>query len=354
MAARDDSWPPRTSPLCPEAASGTYGRPVDARFFTISDPAFFVGTVALVNSLRITGHEQEVVVLDRGLTARQRELLAPSVTLVDVPAGHADPYLVKPFPALVDTDGVVVLLDSDMVVTDSLEPVLERAAAGAICVFPDHPADLDRWFAEWHELFGLGAPLRRGDYLNAGFVAVSTARWPGFFPRWWEACARIPAERETLTDPEPLAQLDQDALNALLLSEIPEGAVGQLPSYEWDLRRVSVVDPRTLECRAEGVRQPLLHAWLRPKVWQGRENVHANAYERLLPRILFAPDAAIRLDANDVPRWLRPGAAGQVALHGLRAYNALPEVRARARRAPRRALRGLRALAGRPRARGDE
>lgn len=327
---------------------------MDARFFTISDPAFFVGTVALVNSLRITGHEQEVVVLDRGLTARQRELLAPSVTLVDVPAGHADPYLVKPFPALVDTDGIVVLLDSDMVVTDSLEPVLERAAAGAICVFPDHPADLDRWFAEWHELFGLGTPLRRGDYLNAGFVAVSTARWPGFFPRWWEACARIPAERETLTDPEPLAQLDQDALNALLLSEIPEGAVGQLPSYEWDLRRVSVVDPRTLECRADGVRQPLLHAWLRPKVWQGRENVHANAYERLLPRILFAPDAAIRLDANDVPRWLRPGAAGQVALHGLRAYNALPEVRARARRAPRRALRGLRALAGRPRARGDE
>jgi len=327
---------------------------VDARFFTISDPAFFVGTVALVNSLRITGHEQEVVVLDRGLTARQRELLAPSVTLVDVPAGHADPYLVKPFPALVDTDGVVVLLDSDMVVTDALEPVLARAANGAICVFPDHPADLDRWFAEWHELFGLGTPLRRGDYLNAGFVAVSTARWPGFFPRWWEACARIPAERETLTDPEPLAQLDQDALNALLLSEIPEGAVGQLPSYEWDLRRVSVVDPRTLECRADGVRQPLLHAWLRPKVWQGRENVHANAYERLLPRILFAPDAAIRLDANDVPRWLRPGAAGQVALHGLRAYNALPEVRARARRAPRRALRGLRALAGRPRARGDE
>ncbi len=316
---------------------------MDARFFTISDPAFFVGTVALVNSLRITGHEQEVVVLDRGLTARQRELLGPSVTLVDVPAGHADPYLVKPFPALVDTDGVVVLLDSDMVVTDALEPVLARAANGAICIFPDHPADLDRWFAEWHELFGLGAPLRRGDYLNAGFVAVSTARWPGFFPRWWDACARIPAEREALTDPEPLAQLDQDALNALVLSEIPEGAVGQLPSYEWDLRRVSVVDPRTLECRAEGVRQPLLHAWLRPKVWQGRDNVHANAYERLLPRILFGPDAAVRLDPSDVPRWVRAGAQGRVALQALRAYNELPTLAVRARRAPRRLAREARA-----------
>ncbi len=316
---------------------------MDARFFTISDPAFFVGTVALVNSLRITGHEQEVVVLDRGLTARQRELLAPSVTLVDVPAGHADPYLVKPFPALVDTDGVVVLLDSDMVVTDALEPVLARAANGAICIFPDHPADLDRWFAEWHELFGLGAPLRRGDYLNAGFVAVSTARWPGFFPRWWDACARIPAEREALTDPEPLAQLDQDALNALVLSEIPEGAGGGLPSYEWDLRRVSVVDPRTLECRAEGVRQPLLHAWLRPKVWQGRDNVHANAYERLLPRILFGPDAAVRLDPSDVPRWVRAGAQGRVALQALRAYNELPTLAVRARRAPRRLAREARA-----------
>jgi len=328
---------------------------LDARFFTITDSAFFVGTVVLLNSLRLTGHRHELVVLDRGLSADQRETLAPHVTFVDLTAdGHGDPFLVKPFPAQLEPDGIVILLDSDMAVTGSLEPVIALAAAGKVCVFPDHPADLRRWFADWHELFDLSAPLRRHDYLNAGFVAVSADRWPELFPRWWRACEEVAVRREALADPEPLAQLDQDALNAILMSEVPEGAVEQLPAYEWDLRRVSVGDPETLACFAGDRPQPVLHAWMRPKVWQGRERVLANAYERLVPRILFGEDVAVRIDPSDVPVWLRPGRRARLALRALAAYNELPEVATRARRAPRRALRELRALAGRPRGQDAE
>jgi hypothetical protein len=322
---------------------------VAARFYTISDSAFFVGTVALLNSLRQTGHRQDLVVLDRGLTARQREVLQPHAALVELPAEHRDddPFLVKPFPALLEPEGVVVLLDSDIAVTDSLEAVIAHAAEGRICAFPDHPVDLGRWFAEWHELFELSAPLRHADYLNAGFVAVSVDHWPDFFGRWWEACARIPAQRAGLADPEPLAQLDQDALNAILMSEVPGGAVEQLPTYSWDLRRVSVADPVSLQCYEDGVRQPLLHAWLRPKIWQAPQNVHANAYERLLARILFANDAVARVALADVPRRLRPGLRGRVALYTIAARNELPVVATRARRAPRRIARDIRRVLAR-------
>jgi hypothetical protein len=318
--------------------------PLDARFYTISDARFFVGTVALFNSLRLMGHENELVVLDRGLTEAQRRVLHGHCTLVTIPDNNADPYLVKPFPARVGASGVAVLLDSDMVVTSSLDSVLETAASGRICVFPDHPVDIGRWFAEWEALFDLAAPLRRGPYMNAGFTAVSVENWPQFFVRWWDACRRVAERRESLVDSEPLAQLDQDALNAILLSEVKDEDVERLPSYEWDLRRVSVDDERTLRCTGpDGRTQPLLHAWMRPKVWQSRERVHANAYERLAPRLLLDSDVEIRLDSADVPMWLHPGWRGRVSLHALSAYNELPVLARRVPRIPRRLAREVRA-----------
>ena len=51
--------------------------PVDGvTFYTITDERFFIGTVAMVNSLRLMGHEQRVVALDCGLSKRQRDLLS--------------------------------------------------------------------------------------------------------------------------------------------------------------------------------------------------------------------------------------------------------------------------------------
>jgi len=315
-----------------------------ARFYTITDAAFFVGTVALLNSLRLVGHDEELVVLDRGLTAAQRERLDPHCSFVTLADDFADAYLVKPFPALFAPTGVVVLMDSDMIATTSLDPVIELAEAGKICVYPDHPVDLDRWFPEWYELFDLGAPLRRAPYMNAGFVAVSVDDNPTFLSRWWDACQQVAERRGVLVDPEPLAQLDQDALNAILSSEVRDDEIERLPAYEWDLRRVRIVDAHSLVCAAGEVRQPLLHAAVRPKAWQddGWRRLQLTAYLRLLLRVLFGSDVRLPLEPADVPVWLRPGAAGWATLRALRAANELPTLVRRLPRAPRRAVREVR------------
>lgn len=318
-----------------------------ASFYTISDARFFVGTVALLNSLRVTGHEQDLVILDGGFTPEQRRLLAPHSTFVEVASPPEDRRLLKPFPALVDPEGIVVLVDSDMVITDSLAPILAHAASGRICVFPDHPSDACRWFEEWRDVFALRAPLRHQPYVNSGFLAVPTQHWPELLTRWWETCEQIGARRELVGDPrwEPTDQADQDALNALLMSEVPAGAVEQLLGYEWDLRRVVVEDVKSLVCVSDGRRQPLLHTPLNPKVWQpdGWRRVGMNtAYVRLLPRLLFGPDVAVRLEPEDVPLWVRPGRRPRLVARSATACTQVPTVLRRARRAPRRVVRHAR------------
>lgn len=326
---------------------GTVTVGVRERFFTISDADYFPGTVALVNSLRLTGHEQGIVVLDRGLTQRQRDTLASCADVVELPpSAPSDSYLVKPYPALLDVDGVVTLIDSDMIVTSSLQPILDHAASGRICAFPNHPSALWRSFPEWLELFELRTTLRKQPYLNAGFVAMSVDRWPTFLQRWWSACTAIPDRLASLDDPEPLAQLDQDALNAILMSEIPEKSVEILPSYEWHLGRVELVDESTLLCVANGTQQPLLHTPRTPKVWQASGWRHVEpstrTYVTLMPRVLFASDVPIRLMPSDVPLWVRPGRLARISAAVLAAANGTPWVLRKAQRIPHRTVRELR------------
>jgi hypothetical protein len=333
---------------------------VKTRFFTISDSRFFVGTVALLNSIRLTGHDADLVVLDRGLTESQRERLSAHAIMFELPAEMgSDPYLVKPFPALMPFDGIVVLVDSDMVVTDALDPILAKAAAGSICMFPDPPGDYWRWFSEWQDIFELRAPLRRQPYLNAGFLAVSTAHWPALFQRWWDVCALIPERRSSLPglrhtpdSQHPLSQLDQDAINAILMSEVPAEKLEALPPYEWDLRRVVVEDSESLVCVSGRYRrrQPLLHRHNAPKVWQsdGWQRVRPDAYVQLLPRLLFAADLPLRLTPDCVPLWIRPGWLPNLVVNVLGpvadCYRPFPRAAVRARRAPKRLAREAKRL----------
>jgi hypothetical protein len=320
-----------------------------ARFFTIADAGYFAGTVALLNSLRLTGHEHELIVLDRGLTGPQRDALDGQATLYELPDERiVHPNFVKPFPARMELRDVVVLIDSDMIVTTSLEPILERAAGGKICAFPNHYSDLWRRFDGWSELFGLAAPLRSEMYLNGGFIAASVDHWPTFFRRWWEACERAEAHFVSARDPELVAQWDQDPLNAILMSEVPREAVEVLPAYEWHLDRVEIEDELTLRCRAGEQLQPLLHTPRTPKVWQpgGWRHVEyqTRAYVRLMPRVLFGEDVALRLSPSELPFWVRPGPLSRLTASTIRGYNGLPDVFRRARRAPRRVLRETRQL----------
>jgi hypothetical protein len=75
----------------------------------------------------------------------------------------------------------VVLLDSDMIVTSSLDDLITPAAAGRIAVHPDHEITRERQFPEWASTFELEAPLRPQRYVNAApvaFLARSLAEIP--------------------------------------------------------------------------------------------------------------------------------------------------------------------------------
>jgi hypothetical protein len=149
----------------------------EATFYTIADARFFPGLVALLNSLRLTGNDGELVVLDRGLSPAQRQALEGHVRLVEIPdPPDGSPALLKAYPHMLGETGTIVLVDSDMVVGRDLGDIAELAAAGKICAFPDPVPHRGRWFAEWHEALELRAPLRQGTYLNAGFLALSALR----------------------------------------------------------------------------------------------------------------------------------------------------------------------------------
>jgi hypothetical protein len=147
------------------------------------------------------------------------------------------------------------LIDSDMIVTRSLEPVLERAEAGQVCMFADIQDQRHRFVPEWEDAFGLTAPLRRAHYMNAGFIALSTRHHPDLLRRYWEVCRRIPSGQTLVAASDydqPFWGGDQDAINALLMSEVDRDAVTELPHEEGPspelLHDVRVLDERTLEC----------------------------------------------------------------------------------------------------------
>jgi hypothetical protein len=278
----------------------------------------------LLNSLRITGNDERLVVLDRGLTPGQRAQLERHATLADVDVDRAaGPYAYKAFPHLYSATGVVVVIDSDMIVTRSLADILQRAEEGRICVFADYGTFEDRWFGEWHEILELRAPLRRQRYVNSGFVAFSTRHWPDLLRRWWETCGRIPPEQVFTGVENPFFFADQDALNALIASEVPADAIEILPEEEQcfhdGLLETDVLDPRTLKCSFRGGRPRILHYGLAPKPWEGGAwlRIRDDAYIRLLPRLLFGADVPLRLRPRAVPIWLRPGLAGRASVRVL-------------------------------------
>ncbi len=294
----------------------------DVAVYTIADRGFFPGVVALVNSLRLGGFDRPIVILDCGFTPAQREILERHCRLVEAPPREAiNPTQYKPFAHLLRPEGIVIVIDSDIIVTRSLEALLGIAREGLICAFAD--PERDRWFPEWQQLFDLQAPLRHEVYVNAGFLAWSTAHWPTLLERWWQCCEVTYAHRtirEGASNAGPLAQADQDALNALLMSEIPSGAVALQPKEEevfrWNLRRVSVVEPATLSCRYLGHPVMLLHNNGGAKLWNRtawRRVTRENAYLRLLQRLLTGPDIAIRIPEQNLPPWLRARTSARAA-----------------------------------------
>ncbi len=294
----------------------------DARFFTQADSLFFLGAATMLESLRLSGNTDPAFVLDLGLRPEERKRLSAAAEILTLPRGldGLHPRQMKATADLFWSSGVVVLLDSDMIVTSPLDDLIEEARAGKIAVHPDHDITKGRQYPEWVETFELRAPLRPQPYVNCAPLAISLERWPQFFERWRDACLRLPPDWPSHGFVGPFGLPAQDAMNALLMSEIPAEAMWigakERTVHADAMSEVEILDARSLSCRYRGAAPVVLHFGGIPKVWErpGWRRIRTgDAYIRLLRRLLFDRDVHVPFQPHEVPLWLRPRQIGRTA-----------------------------------------
>jgi hypothetical protein len=279
-----------------------------AAFYCVSDDRYFLGAVGMVNSLRLQGHAEPIFMLDCGLTAEQARLLEPHVSLIRAPR-DTPPTLLKEIAPLTHPAEVMVLIDTDVVVTRPLTSLIEDAARGEVIGFEN---DLDRFVPQWKDVLDLG-PLRRRRYLSFVFVAFEASVGVPILRLIENRQARIRFEetywrRKRMTD-YPLLFADQDVLNAILASDLVDAdrvtalpeRLAAVPPFEG----LDVVDERELRCAyADGVEPYLVHHWL-VKPWL--EPTHHGVYSRLLRRLLIGGDVAVKVPQRMIPLRMRTG-----------------------------------------------
>jgi hypothetical protein len=286
-------------------------------FYGVADDRHFVGAVALLNSLRLVGHDEPFRLVDAGLTSAQRALLAGHVELLrppdGVPAVHLAPYGPRQRPA-----GVQVVLDADIIVTRPLTELIATCEQGTFVGFVNNPPNHDRFFPEWGPALDLG-PLQRRAYLNAGQFILPLAMNDRLLDAWIAGQERIGTVgtrygRAKLSDPFYFA--DQDVVNAVLAArlddaemDVQEHRLAPHPPFE-GLRLQNAAE---LRCGyLDGARPFFLHHTL-GKPWL--QATRRNVYSLLLPRLLLGPDIAVRLEPEQVPLRLRQGRLAAIDGH---------------------------------------
>jgi hypothetical protein len=282
---------------------------LECAFYSVSNSRHFVGVVALVNSLRLAGHDEPIFVIDAGLTPEQRQLLGDHVTLVPAPEG-VPVIMLKQVAPMTHPASVSVLLDADIIVTRPLTELIDAAGSGRIVGFVNNEPNHDRFFPEWSSQLGLG-PLRRQPYLNAGQLFVPASLRGRLLEAWVERQANVDAGqtwhgRGRLSD--PLYFGDQDVLNAILAARFErdeiimlEHRLAPMPPF----RGLRLIDQRRLVCRYAESSQPFLLHHIMAKPWL--KATRTTIYSLLLSRLLLAPDVLLRLEPRQLPLRLREG-----------------------------------------------
>jgi hypothetical protein len=286
----------------------------------VASEIYFLGAVALVNSLRLLGHAEPIFVLDRGLSPAQRELIEREVTLVPSP-GDTTPFLLKTVAPLSHPAEVMVLLDADIIVTRPFTELIERASRGRVLAV-EHGQD--RFFPEWGELLGLGKAKHR-PYVTSSLVLAGGEVGRRAIRLMHEAQPRIEIERTpyAVAQPDlgslgdtfaetmggnPFFYADQDVLNAVLACEIPPSQIELLERPVEAIvpfQGLRVADETTLRCVYEDGSQPyavhhfLSKPWLEPTI--------PGVYSQLLVRLLQRRDVAVQVPQRELPLHLRPG-----------------------------------------------
>jgi hypothetical protein len=277
-----------------------------AAFYSVSDSRYFLGAVGMLNSLRLLGHREPVYVLDCGLTAHQRQLLAPHATLVPAPS-EAPPWLLKTVAPLRHPAEVMVLIDADVVVTRPLTELVETASPGRVVAFRN---DIDRFVPEWGELLELG-PVRRQPYLSSGFIALTASLGELVLGLMEERQDRVDFEltywRRNVPD-YPFLYADQCVFNAILASRLePEQVVAldnRLASNP-PFRGLRIIDGPALRCAYEDGTEPYLIHHFTAKPWL--ESTFEGVYSRLLRRLLTGADLAVEVPKAWIPLRMRNG-----------------------------------------------
>jgi hypothetical protein len=272
-------------------------RPV--AFYAVSDSAHFIGLVALVNSLRLAGHTEPLLVADCGLEGWQRRLLAPHADVRTMPKG-ALPHLQKGVLPLDESAAVMVLMDADLIVLQSVAPLLDEAAKGRVVVFADPVSH--RFDSRWAELLNLSA-VRRQPYVNSGLMILPGSVGRRFLQAFAERRPAVDHHRSRLagsTPHEPFYYVDQDLVNALL------GSVVEAEELEILETALAPHPPFTGVRVEKGADLPYVLHHIDRKPWLAA--TPRNLYTDLLPRYLLAPDVALRLEERQVPLRFRSGA----------------------------------------------
>lgn len=279
-----------------------------AAFYCMSSREYFLGAVGMINSLRVLGHTEPVFLLDCGLTDSQRDILAPHVTVVRAPSSREpEPFLLKAVAPLANPAEVMVLIDADMVVTRSLEPLIEQAAQERVVAVKDN---IDRSVGEWGDLLDLG-DVRRQPYVSSGLLFLGGSVGADVLRLMDDRRSRVEFQRSYFADRDPdypFMYLDQDLLNAILATTIPrdqlvvlDASVAPIPPF----KRLRILDEATLRSVDSRGREPyVLHQFVR-KPWL--EPMYHSPYSRLLARLLLGPDVAVKVSEADVPLRMRRG-----------------------------------------------
>jgi hypothetical protein len=277
--------------------------------YSVADTKHFPGAVALLNSLRLLGHDEPFFLVDAGLTPDERSQLAGHVTLVTPPDG-TPPMFLTPYGPLEHPADVAIILDADIVITRPLTELVAAAEAGRMVAFVD-PAPIDkRFFPEWAEELGLRS-LRRRPYMAAGQLVMPAALAARLLPRWIDGQERIGLRRTrygTATLADPFYFADMDVFNALLAANFSDDEVLVLEERlapHPPFAGLRLEDTVGLVCRYDdGVRPFLLHHIL-AKPWLAA--TPTTIYSRLLTRLLLGADVRIRLEPKELPLRLREG-----------------------------------------------
>ena len=277
-----------------------------AAFYCVADARYFPGLVAMVNSLRLQGHDEAIYVLDCGLTEAQRIQVGAEATIVERPDDTA-PWMQKTYAPLHYPARVMVLIDADIIATRALTEPIALAGADRIVAFRN---DHQLHFSAWGDLLDLG-PTRPGPYVSSGLVAIAGEPGLELLRLWEDRKSRVDPARSYFGANEPgfeFPYLDQDVLNAILRTRVePERLVvldhRLAANPPFDGLRISDL-PRA-RCRYDDGLEPFVLHHFDRKPWQSR--LRSNVYTRLLTRLLLSDDVAIRLDPAQLPRRLRRG-----------------------------------------------